>query len=90
MNGEAIAKDPGDGDCSSLANWSCINSCGDFARLACFKGKTVARELRCNSRGECQCKIGKDEPFVCLGILNNGRSGCTHIREVFKQGCCKP
>jgi hypothetical protein len=84
-----LPSDPGDGDCSKLASWSCINPCGDFHRLACVKNGAVARELRCNSNGQCQCKIGS-EVTVCLGILNNGRMGCTHAREVFEQGCCKP
>jgi hypothetical protein len=83
-------KNPGSGDCSNLDKWSCIDKCGDFDRLACFNGSTVERELRCNSFGDCQCKIGKKAPVICLGMLNNGRTGCTRPREVFNQGCCKP
>lgn len=78
----------GAGDCSKLANWSCIDKCGDFDRLACFKSGKVERELRCNSLGECQCKIEGKAPFVCLGILNSGRTGCVYAEEVFNQGCC--
>lgn len=80
--------DPGSGDCSKLANWRCIDRCGDFDRLACFAGGAVARELRCNSLGQCQCKIAGQAPFVCLGILDSGRTGCVHAEEVFNQGCC--
>ena len=76
------------GSCSELGSWTCITKCGDFDRMACNDG--TLRELRCNSLGECQCKVGTQPPSPCLGMLNNGRTGCTRTREVFKQGCCNP
>lgn len=78
----------GSGSCAMIENWTCLTSCGGFDRLACDDG--TLRELQCNSKGECQCKVGTHPPIPCLGMLNNGRTGCIRNQEVFKQGCCQP
>lgn len=79
---------PGSGSCATLGNWTCLTSCGGFDRLACNDGTT--REIQCSGEGACQCKVGHQPPSPCLGMVNNGRTGCDRTREVFKQGCCKP
>jgi hypothetical protein len=87
-DGCAAAAPPSSGSCAKLENWTCLQSCGGFDRLACNDG--TLRELQCNSNGECQCKVGTQPPSPCLGMLNDGRTGCIRNKEVFKQGCCRP
>lgn len=76
-------------DCSDIETWACLPACGDYARLACFAGSTVQREIRCNSGGDCAC-IAKPgaAPQPCLGLPPPSRTGCDRCKAAYLYGCC--
>ena len=80
------------GDCSKTASWVCNSQCGGFYRWTCFKQEQFQREIRCNSRGQCECKIGPNgTPTRCTGVpAQSARSGCARCTEVYIWGCCNP
>ena len=80
------------GDCKLVTSWTCNTQCKGFDRLTCFKGTVFQREIRCDSTGLCECKVGSNgTPTRCTGVpVQENRSGCGRCKEVLVWGCCKP
>ena len=76
-------------DCARIDTWTCLPQCGDYARLACFAGQALQREIRCNSGGDCACIATPGAaPQPCLGLPIPSRTGCDRCKAAFIYGCC--
>ncbi len=82
---------PPTGGCTKITGWVCTTKCGTYHRLACFKGKVLQRELRCNDQGWCHCiESPGSSPRWCAKVNPKSFKGCDISKEAFRGGCCDP